>query len=204
VAKKTTFINAAKTQKRILLIDNYDSFTYNLYDYVAQCGAACTVVRNDMTEEATIFEGSWDGVLLSPGPKTPQAAGKLMLFLAFFIKKQIPILGVCLGHEAIGQYFGASLVLAPQPRHGKTSPIQHSENGIFKQIKTPTDVMRYHSLVLESLENTPLIATAHSTDDGCIMALEHPDLPIWGVQFHPESILTKDGLLMIANWLELI
>jgi para-aminobenzoate synthetase component II len=204
VAKKTTFINSPKTQKRILLIDNYDSFTYNLYDYVAQCGAACTVVRNDTTEVATVFEGSWDGVLLSPGPKTPQEAGKLMLFLEFFIKKQIPILGVCLGHEAIGQYFGASLVLAPQPRHGKTSPIKHSENGIFKQIKTPTDVMRYHSLVLESLENTPLIATAHSTDDGCIMALEHSDLPIWGLQFHPESILTKDGLLMIANWLELV
>ena len=113
------------------MIDNYDSFTYNLYDYLAQCGAVCTVLRNDTADEASVFEGEWDGVVLSPGPKTPQEAGKLMLFLDFFAKKQTPILGICLGHEAIGEYFGASLIRAPQPRHGKTSVIIHTKNDIF-------------------------------------------------------------------------
>lgn len=195
-------------QKRILLIDNYDSFTYNLCDYVQQCGAICHVVRNDDAELSLILNTEnvdlskdWDAILLSPGPKTPQEAGFLTQAVAFFIQKKIPILGVCLGFQAIGQYFGASLIRAPQPRHGKTSRIIHTQNGLFQAIKQPTEVMRYHSLVLENLENTPLLVTARSTDDHCIMAFRHISLPILGVQFHPESILTSEGLMMIRNWL---
>jgi anthranilate synthase/aminodeoxychorismate synthase-like glutamine amidotransferase len=195
-------------QKRILLIDNYDSFTYNLCDYVQQCGALCRVIRNDDAELSLILaakdadlRNNWDAVLLSPGPKTPQEAGFLSAAVAFFIEKKIPIFGVCLGFQAIGQYFGASLIRAPQPRHGKTSPIIHTKTGLFQHITQYTEVMRYHSLILENVANTPLIVTAHSTDDGCIMAFRHISLPILGVQFHPESILTGEGLMMIRNWL---
>lgn len=198
-------------QKRILLIDNYDSFTYNLSDYVEQCGAICHVVRNDAAELSLILESgnaalrnNWDGILLSPGPKTPQEAGFLTAAVAFFIKTQMPILGVCLGFQAIGQHFGPSLIRAPQPRHGKTSRIIHTQTGLFEHISQPTEVMRYHSLILESIENTPLRVTARSTDDHSIMAFGHNSLPIVGVQFHPESILTSDGLTMIRNWVDMI
>jgi anthranilate synthase/aminodeoxychorismate synthase-like glutamine amidotransferase len=195
-------------QKKILLIDNYDSFTYNLSDYVQQCGAICHVVRNDdaqlsliLEEKDTALRNKWNGILFSPGPKTPQEAGLLAQAVAFFIQKKIPVFGVCLGFQAIGEYFGASLIRAPKPRHGKTSRIIHTQTGLFEHIKQPTEVMRYHSLILENLENTPLLVTARSTDDHCIMAFRHNSLPVLGVQFHPESILTSEGLTMIRNWL---
>ena len=184
----------------ILLLDNYDSFTYNLYDYVAQTGMPCTVIRNDHADLLDLLKNSdWKGVILSPGPKTPQAAGFLMESVAILVQKKIPILGVCLGHQALGVYFGASLVRAPLPRHGKTSRIVHTANGIFEGITQATEVMRYHSLVIENVL-PPLHITARSTDDHCIMAIRHETLPIIGVQFHPESILTADGLLLIRNW----
>ena len=185
---------------RILLIDNYDSFTYNLYDYILQCDAECVVVRNNATDLLDILHQNWSGVVLSPGPKTPQDAGKLLECIAVLIIIKIPILGVCLGHQALGEYFGATLVHAPQPRHGKTSILQHNENGIFKNVAQHTEVMRYHSLVLENIENTTFVVTARSTDDNCIMAMQHTTLPIVGIQFHPESILTAEGLKIIENW----
>jgi anthranilate synthase/aminodeoxychorismate synthase-like glutamine amidotransferase len=189
------------SQQRILLIDNYDSFTYNLYDYIVQCGATCLVVRNDATDLIDILYQNWDGVVLSPGPKTPKEAGKLIQCIEILIILKIPMLGICLGHQALGEYFGASLVHAPQPRHGKTSFLEHHQKGIFKGIAQNTVIMRYHSLVLENIGNTPFVITAHSTDDNCVMAIEHTELPIVGIQFHPESILTADGLKMIENWL---
>jgi anthranilate synthase/aminodeoxychorismate synthase-like glutamine amidotransferase len=197
-----TWSNASpkKTKKmRILLLDNYDSFTYNLYDYIAQTGAICTVIRNDAPNLPLYLREKWDGVVLSPGPKTPQDAGFLMDAVGFFVQKNTPLLGVCLGHQAIGQYFGAQLVAAPLPRHGKTSRIIHNNQGIFEGIPQATEVMRYHSLVLQNIKN-PLIITARSTDDHCVMGVRHQVQPIIGVQFHPESILTQAGLAMIHQW----
>jgi anthranilate synthase component II len=191
----------------ILLIDNYDSFTYNLYDYVAQCGVDCTVMRNDARELQDIINQqpprqSWQGVILSPGPKTPHEAGLLMPALDFFVRQGTPLLGICLGHQAIGEYFGGRLVRAQAPMHGKTSLLEHSENGLFKNIAQHTEVMRYHSLRIEVGDDFPLLITARSTDDDCIMAFKHPSLPIDSLQFHPESILSTDGLAMIRNWVD--
>ncbi len=192
---------AMKMQRpAILLIDNYDSFTYNLADYVQRCGAACTVLRNDSAELQAAFSEKWDGVLLSPGPKTPHDAGLLLESIAVF-ETNTPILGVCLGLQAIGLYYGAVLQHAPLPRHGKTSMIAHNGSHLFENIASPTNVMRYHSLIIDSLEKTPLQITAKSLDDDLIMAIQHNTLPICGVQFHPESILTDAGLMMIKNWI---
>ncbi len=185
----------------ILLIDNYDSFTYNLADYVERCGAKCTVLRNDSPELLVAFAQKWQGVLLSPGPKTPHEAAFLLKAIAVF-EKTTPILGVCLGLQAIGMYYGAVLQKAPEPRHGKTSPIIHNNQLLFKDILSPTQVMRYHSLIITDLPQSPLEVTALSTDDNLIMAVQHRSLPICGVQFHPESILTTEGLNMIRNWVK--
>jgi anthranilate synthase/aminodeoxychorismate synthase-like glutamine amidotransferase len=184
----------------ILLIDNYDSFTYNLADYVQRCGAKCTVFRNDSNELLAAFTQKWDGVLLSPGPKTPQEAGFLLKSIAIFAETT-PILGVCLGLQAIGLHYGAILQKAPEPRHGKTSPILHDGSLLFKDLPSSIEVMRYHSLIIANLAETPLEITATSTDDKLIMAIQHRFLPIFGVQFHPESILTPHGLSIIRNWI---
>ncbi len=184
----------------VLLIDNYDSFTYNLADYVQRCGAECTVLRNNSEELLAAFSKKWDGVLLSPGPKTPHDAGFLLQSIAVF-EQNTPILGVCLGLQAIGLYYGAVLQHAPLPRHGKTSPMAHDGNYLFENIASPSNVMRYHSLIITELENTPLQITAKSLDDDLIMAIKHKTRPICGVQFHPESILTDAGLMMIQNWI---
>ena len=187
---------------KILLIDNYDSFTYNLCDYLEQSGARCTVIRNDAPELPAILQEKWDGVVLSPGPKTPTEAGQLMQILSFFCGK-IPILGVCLGHQAIGLHFGGILRKAPLPMHGKTSRITHNGDPLFAHIDSPTEVMRYHSLVITDIAHTPLQAIAQTCDNVAIMmALRHPTLPIYGVQYHPESVGTPHGLRLIANWLQ--
>lgn len=185
---------------QILLIDNYDSFTYNLYDYLLQLGADCRVMRNDeMTPDA--FESlQFDAAVLSPGPGRPNEAGVLMPFIDYFHRRK-PLLGVCLGHQAIGEFFGAPLVHAAVPMHGKTSRIVHGQTGLFEDIDEYCEVMRYHSLLLATLEHTPLRVTAR-TEQGEIMAFEHENLPIWGVQFHPESVLTPDGLTMMGNWVK--
>ncbi len=187
---------------RILIVDNYDSFTYNLYDYFLQLGTDCTVVRNDEWAKEQFKSFDFDGLVLSPGPKKPKDAGLLMWIIDYFHNKK-PILGICLGHQGIGEYFGAKLVKARIPIHGKTSHINHNEKGLFQGIPQNFKVMRYHSLVLESLDGTTLTATSH-TKENEIMSLQHDTLPIQAVQFHPESILTEHGLDLLRNWLESI
>ncbi len=186
----------------ILLLDNYDSFTYNLYDYLLQTGVDCRVVRNDEWAISDFEKIHFKALVLSPGPKKPGDAGIMMDLIAHY-HLRIPILGVCLGHQAIGEYFGAKLIKARVPMHGKTTFISHQGQGIFEGIPSPFQVMRYHSLLLESLEGTPLKGTAYSPEDE-LMAFQHHSLPLTGVQFHPESILTEYGLKMIANWSGLV
>ncbi len=182
---------------KICLIDNYDSFTYNLYDYLCRLGIECVVFRNDEVpfEELDNF----DALVLSPGPQRPELAGYLMDIVRIYADK-LPILGVCLGHQALGLYYGAELNKAKVPVHGKTSEIKHFNNDIFYNIENPMQVMRYHSLILDKLPDV-LIPLAY-TDKGELMAMRHKKLPLWGVQFHPESILTPSGIKLISNWLD--
>jgi anthranilate synthase/aminodeoxychorismate synthase-like glutamine amidotransferase len=182
----------------VLLLDNYDSFTYNLADYLQQAGAACQVVRNDALPLAAIEQLDFQAIVLSPGPCRPADAGLLMPLIERCWQR-VPMLGICLGHQALGEFFGARLIKAPLPMHGKTTEIQHDGHPIFAGIPARFSVMRYHSLLLESLHDTPLRCTAR-TESGEIMALAHPDLPLAGVQFHPESILTEHGISLIKNW----
>jgi anthranilate synthase/aminodeoxychorismate synthase-like glutamine amidotransferase len=186
----------------ILLIDNYDSFTYNLFDYLLQTGANCTVVRNDTYIPETFLRLHFDALVLSPGPKRPEAAG-LMPWIIEHYHQRVPILGVCLGHQALGDFFGATVERAALPVHGKTSLIHHNDDPIFHNIPSPFTVMRYHSLVVENIASTPLQVLA-DTDAGEIMALRHPVLPLYGVQFHPESVLTEYGLQLLKNWVALV
>lgn len=188
--------------KDLLLIDNYDSFTYNLYDYWLRLGVSCTVLRNDELSLAEFKERNFKGLVLSPGPQKPKNAGLLMPIIEHFYDKK-PILGICLGHQGIGEFFGAKLVKGKIPVHGKTAKIQHQNTSIFQNLPPNFNVMRYHSLILEDLENTDLKVTA-TTLQNEIMAFEHQTLPIHGVQFHPESILTEFGLEIMANWLKLV
>jgi anthranilate synthase/aminodeoxychorismate synthase-like glutamine amidotransferase len=187
---------------KILLLDNYDSFTYNLYDYLLQTGVECQVLRNDARSLAEFERLDFQAIVFSPGPKRPADAG-LMPALIERLYAHVPMLGICLGHQAIGEFFGAKLVKAKIPMHGKTTEIQHNGHPIFAGIPERFTVMRYHSLLLESLDGTPLVCTAQ-TDDGEIMALAHRSLPLTGVQFHPESILTEHGLQMLSNWVGMV
>jgi len=183
----------------LLLLDNYDSFTYNLYDYLTQSGADVEVIRNDKLDISSIGE-KYSGIILSPGPGEPKDAGCTLEVIHQF-HKTLPILGICLGMQAIGQYFGASLVRANFPMHGKTSTLNFDNNQpIFKDIQSPLEVCRYHSLLLTNTSNTPLEVIA-TTPQNEPMAIIHKDLPITGLQFHPEAILTKHGLKIISNWL---
>ena len=182
----------------ILLLDNYDSFTYNLYDYLLQTGAGCTVVRNDAPDLLAFEPHDFDAVVLSPGPKRPEQAGLMPNLVAAWYDR-LPMLGICLGHQALGAFFGARIVKAPQPMHGKTSPVWHSGHRLFSGIPSPFTAMRYHSLIVDSLDHTPLDVIAN-TADGTIMALAHRRLPLLGVQFHPESILTDLGMQILSNW----
>ena len=187
---------------KILLIDNYDSFTYNLYDYFLQLDCDCSVIRNDEIPFHQVHDLSFDALVLSPGPKKPKDAGFLMQLIDYYHDK-VPILGICLGHQGLGEYFGASLQKADQPMHGKTSIIKQQGHPLFKTLPQQYKVMRYHSLLLKELEQTPLVSIAH-TDENENMAIAHPDLPLHGVQFHPESILTEHGLQLLDNWLRLV
>ena len=170
-----------------------------LRDYLAQCGEECKVVRNDELSIEAIEQLDFDKIVLSPGPRSPAEAGiTLALINRYYPSK--PILGICLGHQAIGQFFGASLVKAPNPMHGMTSTIYHNGHPIFAGLPEEITVMRYHSLILTNIDCSPLQVIA-TTASGEIMAVAHPTLPIIGLQFHPESILTEQGLKMIKNWL---
>lgn len=183
----------------ILLLDNYDSFTYNLYDYLLQAGADCIVVRNDVLSLPEMERLGVAAVVLSPGPKRPADAGIMMSLIEAW-HHRIPMLGVCLGHQALGEFFGARLVKARVPVHGKTTPVEHFGHPLFGGVPTRFAAMRYHSLVLESVADLPLECIAQ-TDEGEIMALAHHTLPLTGVQFHPESIGTEFGLQLLKNWL---
>ena len=186
---------------KVLLLDNYDSFTYNLYDYLLQTGVKCRVVRNDALSERAFARLRFDAIVLSPGPKKPKDAGLMPHIIAHY-HDRVPMLGVCLGHQGIGEFFGAQLVKAPVPVHGKTSLITHEGHPLFEGIPAQFNAMRYHSLLLQSLEGTPLDCIAR-TDAGAVMALAHQTLPVHGVQFHPESILTEHGLALLKNWVNL-
>ena len=186
----------------VLLLDNYDSFTYNLYDYLLQLGQECRVVRNDEMSIADLDALDFSSAVISPGPKTPAQAGVTMKFIEHFHTSK-PILGICLGHQAIGEFFGAELVKSVKPMHGKTSVIKHADHFLFDGLPERFEVMRYHSLVLKGLDKTVLRIIA-STDEDEIMAIAHPELKIAGVQFHPESILTTPGLSILRNWFKYI
>ncbi len=183
---------------KILMIDNYDSFTYNLVQYLEELGADVQTVRNDAVELADLESMHVDGLVVSPGPCTPLEAGVSMAAIAHFAGR-VPILGVCLGHQAIGMVYGAQLVRARRVMHGKTDPIRHHGEGMFSGLPDPLTVVRYHSLALVDLPAT-LVATAVS-DDGEIMGVRHRELDIEGVQFHPESIASEAGHQMLATFL---
>lgn len=185
----------------ILLLDNYDSFTFNLYDYLLQSGAECVVKRNDEISLSEIEKLNPEAIVISPGPCTPQDSGITMKVVERFVET-IPLLGICLGFQAIGEFFGANLEKAEMPMHGKTSELIHDDL-IFESIPQKIKVMRYHSLILKNLESTRLKVIA-TTDENIPMALRHPSLPVYGFQFHPESILTEYGIVMIQNWLQII
>ena len=182
----------------ILLLDNYDSFTYNLAQYVEEEGEELRVARNDKITVDEILESKPSGILLSPGPCVPQKAG-ICLGLIREAVGRVPIFGVCLGMQAIGEAMGAKVVEAGRIMHGKISPVSHDAKGVFRNVPSPFDVIRYHSLVLKDLPSE-LEQTAIS-DDGEIMGVRHLTMPIEGVQFHPESILTQHGKAIIRNWL---
>ncbi len=186
----------------VLLLDNYDSFTYMLCDYVLQLGLECKVVRNDEMSLEEMEELDFSSAIISPGPKTPHHAGITMKFIEHFHASK-PILGICLGHQAIGEFFGAKLAKAIKPMHGKTSNITHTNHPLFKNLPDEFEVMRYHSLVVKEVEKTDLQIIA-STKEEEIMAIAHPDFKIAGVQFHPESVLTPNGLQLMKNWFDSI
>jgi anthranilate synthase/aminodeoxychorismate synthase-like glutamine amidotransferase len=186
----------------VLVLDNYDSFTYNLVQYLGELGASVNVVRNDLATVDDIAAARPDHIVISPGPGRPEDAGITMEIIRRLGEKT-PILGVCLGHQAIGAVFGGNVVRAPVPVHGKTSMIEHDGRGVFRGLDGPFVASRYHSLVVAE-EGLPAVleVTARTKEDGIIMGLRHRTLPIEGVQFHPESILTGEGRRMLRNFLE--
>ncbi len=186
----------------LLIVDNYDSFTYNLAQYFGELGAEVRVERNDRISIEEIAQLAPTQIVISPGPCTPNEAGISLQVIAELAGK-IPILGVCLGHQAIGQVFGGKVVRAARVMHGKTSKILHEERDLFRGIPNPMEATRYHSLLVEASSFPSSLAVTGKTDEGEIMALRHREMPIWGVQFHPESILTIHGKKLLRNFLEL-
>ncbi|WP_227978983.1 aminodeoxychorismate/anthranilate synthase component II [Nocardia spumae] len=189
---------------RILVVDNYDSFVFNLVQYLGQLGVEATVWRNDdpRLNPADSVVTDYDGLLISPGPGTPDRAGASIELVRACARHSIPLLGVCLGHQAIGEAFGATVTRAPELLHGKTSSVFHIGSGVLAGLPDPFTATRYHSLTV--LEDTlpAEIEVIGRTESGIVMAMRHRELPIHGVQFHPESVLTQGGHRMLANWLE--
>ena len=183
---------------RILVVDNYDSFVFNLVQYLAQLGADVTVRRNDEVTPEEACE--YDGVLLSPGPGTPEEAGVCMDIVRECAGR-VPIFGVCLGHQAIAASYGATVSRAPELLHGKTSLVVHEDAGVLAGLPSPFTATRYHSLAVEPATMPDELVVTGRTEGGVIMAIRHRDLPVEGVQFHPESVLTEGGHAMLANWL---
>ncbi|MCC6847291.1 MAG: aminodeoxychorismate/anthranilate synthase component II [Deltaproteobacteria bacterium] len=191
---------AQRRAPKILVIDNYDSFTYNLVQYLGELGADVEVRRNDAIALEDIAARKPDGIVVSPGPCTPKEAGISVPVIERF-KGTIPILGVCLGHQAIGAALGGDIVRAPRIMHGKTSPIHHDGRGVFEGLANPFDATRYHSLVIERASLPPGLEVSAWTAEGEIMGVRHRSLPLEGVQFHPESILTLEGKRLLGNFL---
>jgi anthranilate synthase/aminodeoxychorismate synthase-like glutamine amidotransferase len=185
---------------RVLVIDSYDSFVYNLVQYLGELGAQPEVIRNDeLTVEAAVARQP-DAVLLSPGPGRPEDAGIICAAIPAFAARGVPVLGVCLGHQAIGHVYGAAIVRAPAVMHGKTSPIEHHGLGVFAGLPTPLTATRYHSLVIDPA-TMPDCLQVTATSDGIVMGVRHRELAVEGVQFHPESILTGEGHALLRNFL---
>ena len=185
---------------KILVVDNYDSFVFNIVQYLQQLAPEVVVKRNDEVNADSINE--FDGVLLSPGPGTPEDAGACIEIVNAAIEKQKPLLGVCLGHQAIGAALGGKVSRAPELLHGKTSQVQHKNEGVFKDLKSPFRATRYHSLAIENPNFPNDLTITATTESGVIMGVKHKTAPIEGVQFHPESVLTEGGHRLLANWLE--
>jgi para-aminobenzoate synthetase component 2 len=185
---------------KILVVDNYDSFVFNIVQYLQQLGAEVVVKRNDEVNANSINE--FDGVLLSPGPGTPEGAGACIEIVNAAIEKKKPLIGVCLGHQAIGAALGGKVSRAPELLHGKTSQVQHKNEGVFKDLKSPFRATRYHSLAIENPNFPNDLTITATTESGVIMGVKHKTAPIEGVQFHPESVLTEGGHRLLANWLE--
>jgi anthranilate synthase component 2 len=188
------------TAPRLLLVDNYDSFTFNLVQYLGELGAEVEVFRNDKIDVAGIRARRPDGLVLSPGPCTPDEAGVTLEAIRAFAG-ELPVLGVCLGHQAIGQAFGGKVIRNFRIVHGKSSPVLHRGEGIYAGLPAPFEVGRYHSLVVERASLPRTLAVTSWTAEGEIMGLRHRTLDVEGVQFHPESILTVDGKQLLGNWL---
>ena len=185
---------------RIFMLDNYDSFTYNLVQYLGELGAEVDVSRNDAVAPDEVLNAGYAGIVISPGPGVPSRAG-ISKSLVQAAAGKVPLLGVCLGHQAIGEVYGAEVVRAERLMHGKTSPIHHDGSGLFMELSDPFEATRYHSLILKrDTVHDPLIITAWTADEE-VMALRHRDFDVFGVQFHPESILTKDGKILLQNFL---
>jgi para-aminobenzoate synthetase component 2 len=185
----------------ILVVDNYDSFVYNLVQYMIELGADVTVRRNDDVDAAQVAAMAPDGVLVSPGPGHPRDAGNCVEIIRYCAEKSIPMFGVCLGHQALGEAFGATVDRAPELLHGRSSLVEHEGVGVFEGVSDPLVVGRYHSLVVKD-EGLPPEFAVTARSHGLIMGIRHRTLPLEGVQFHPESVLTQDGYRMLANWLE--
>ncbi|MCW2778781.1 MAG: glutamine amidotransferase of anthranilate synthase [Frankiales bacterium] len=184
---------------RVLVVDNYDSFVFNLVQYLGQLGADVVVKRNDETGPADL--DGYDGVLLSPGPGTPEGAGCSIAMVGAAEERGVPLLGVCLGHQAIAVAHGAVVSRAPELLHGKTSEVLHDGQGVLADLPDPFTATRYHSLAVEEDTLPPELAVTGRTASGVVMAVRHRDKPLEGVQFHPESVLTQGGHLLLASWL---
>ncbi|MFC5381226.1 aminodeoxychorismate/anthranilate synthase component II [Aquipuribacter nitratireducens] len=187
---------------RVLVVDSYDSFVFTLVGYLRQLGAHVDVVRND--EVGPEHADSYDGVLLSPGPGTPSEAGILVATVRRAAERGQPLLGVCLGHQALAEAFGATVTHAPELLHGKTSPVVHTGDGVLAALPSPFTATRYHSLAVVDGTVPDELRVTGRTPGGVVMALQHVDLPLHGVQFHPESVLTEGGHLLLANWLAVL
>ena len=186
---------------RLLIVDNYDSFTYNLVQYLGELGAEVDVVRNDEVDVETLLGRAGDGLVISPGPGTPDDAGVSMDAIERFAAAGVPVLGVCLGHQSIGQVYGGRIIRARSIMHGKLSKIHHDGRGVFEGLPQDFEATRYHSLVIEESSLPDVLEITARTDDGEIMGVRHRTLSIEGVQFHPESIMTGEGKRLLGNFL---
>ena len=188
------------TSPHILVVDNYDSFVYNLVQYLGELGATVTVARNDEVSADDVAAMEVSGVLISPGPGYPSTAGNCIEIVMHCFNVSLPMLGVCLGHQALGEAFGAQIVPAPELVHGRSSLVEHDGTGVFAGVPSPLVAGRYHSLVVSS-ESLPEVFDVTARSGDLIMGMRHRHAPLEGVQFHPESVLTQDGYLLLANWL---